>query len=102
MCLHDCVYVCDCGSVCDCVCADLCLALGSQKRVSGPREMKSWVVVSCCIWVLGTELGLLVSRTMLLSTAEPSLLLKVSFVSDSRQDVLQSSLPPELCWFPPL
>lgn len=102
MCLHDCVYVCDCGSVCDCVCADLCIALGGQKRVSGPREMNSWVVVSCCIWVLGTELGLLMSGTMVLSTAEPSLRLKVSFVSDSRLDTLQSSLAAELCWFPPL
>lgn len=98
MCVCDCVYV--IVGLCMFVCADLCLALGCQKRVSGPREMNSWVVVSCCIWVVGTELGLLMSGTMVLSTAEPSLLLKVSFVSDSRLDALQSSLAAELCWFP--
>lgn len=102
-----CMIVCMCVIVglCVVVCADLYIVLGSQKRVSGPPEMKSWVVVSYCIWVLGTELRLLMSGTMLLPAAEtslPSLRLKVSFVSDSRQDALQSSLPPELCWFPPL
>lgn len=98
-----CMIVCMCVTVglCVIVCADLCVALGGQKRVSGPQEMKLWVVVSCCTWVLGTEPRLLMSGTMLLSTAEPSLWLKVSFVSDSRQDALQSSLLPELCWFPP-